>query len=410
MKNKKVIIIGGGPAGMMAAITAAENSSDVILMEKNSEVGKKLRITGGGRCNVTNSGSPTDIMEKVVSNSKFLYKSLNAFTSKELMELIERKGCPLKVEEKGKIFPVSDNSGDVIKVFEELLEEKRVKIYLQCEAKDIVVEDNKVVGVKTSDQKVFLCDAVILATGGVSYPHTGSTGEGHTISKTLGHGVSSLKPSLISMEIREKWLTEMTGISLNSVVIKTRIGKKTIAVDGDLLFTHYGISGPSVFQLSTYLNKVDLPQEGHEISVDFVPKVTQEELKERFISSEYSNKQISTILTEYWPKKFITGLLDKLNIDHSMSMNQLIKKDRNKLMNALKEFKITVLRLRSVKDAIVTSGGIAVKEVNPATMESKLIKGLFFAGEVLDVDALTGGYNLQIAFSTGYVAGMNSVE
>ncbi|AKL95566.1 flavoprotein, HI0933 family [Clostridium aceticum] len=408
MKNKKVIVVGGGPAGMMAAITAAQRSDNVILIEKNTSLGEKLRITGGGRCNITNNSSPEEIMKNVITNSKFLYKSLHSFTSKELMKLMEENGCPLKVEKEQKVFPASEKSSEVIEVFHKLLKENKVKTYFQCEIKKILVENNKVVGIKTSNDQEFCCDAVIMATGGISYPHTGSTGEGYSICEKIGHDIIPLKPSLTSMIIKEKWLTDMMGISLRDIVMKTKIGNKSIAADGDLLFTHYGISGPAVFQLSTYLNKLILKE--HILMVDFLPKVSQEELKDIFIAVEKSNKQISSLLMEYLPKKFFTELLSRLNISNNITLNQLNKKDRNRIIDNLKHFKITVTALRDIKYAIVTSGGINVKQVNPATMESKLIKDLFFAGELLDIDALTGGYNLQMAFSTGFIAGKSSVE
>ncbi|AOY77393.1 NAD(P)/FAD-dependent oxidoreductase [Clostridium formicaceticum] len=408
MKNKKVIVVGGGPAGMMAAITAAQYSDGVILMEKNDKIGEKLRITGGGRCNITNNSSPEEIMKNVVTNGKFLYKSLHSFTSRELMELIEENGCPLKIEEEQKVFPASEKSKDIMEVFHRLLQKNNVKVYSQCEVKNLLIENQRVIGVTTNNQQEFQCDAVIMATGGVSYPHTGSTGEGHRICKKLGHTIIPLKPSLIAMVTKEKWLTEMMGISLRDIVMKSKIGNKSITAYGDLLFTHYGISGPAVFQLSAHLNKVSL--EEHTILVDLLPKISQEELKEIFISVEKSNKQVSTILVDYLPRKFFTQMLNRLNISSEITLNQLNKKDRNRIIDRIKYFKITMTALRDIKYATVTSGGIAVKEVDPLTMASKLVQGLFFAGELLDVDALTGGFNLQIAFSTGYIAGKSSVQ
>ncbi|SDK24665.1 BaiN/RdsA family NAD(P)/FAD-dependent oxidoreductase [Natronincola ferrireducens] len=409
MINKKIIVVGAGPAGMMAAITAAQHSNHVILIEKNATIGKKLSITGGGRCNITNNSSPEEIMKNIITNHKFLYKSLHSFTSKQVMELLETNGCPIKIEEKEKVFPLSEKSADVIKVFEKLLAEHRVKVYFECQLKDIFVEDDRIVGIETNHHNKLECDALILATGGVSYPITGSTGEGHNICEKLGHKIIPLKPSLISMTIEEKWLTEMTGIALRDIVIKTKINKKSLNFYGDLLFTHYGISGPAVFELSSYLNKVDLPKEGHEIFVDLLPQIAQDKLKELFLSADISNKQVSTLLIECFPKRFVADLLNEFNLSNTIKFNQLNKKDRNRLMETIKNFKITVLGLRNIQHAIVTSGGISVKEVNPSTMESKIIKDLYFAGELLDVDALTGGYNLQIAFSTGYIAGSNSV-
>lgn len=407
MANKKIIVIGAGPAGIMAAITAAEHGNNVILVEQNPMIGKKLRITGGGRCNITNNASPTEIMENVMTNSKFLYKSLHTFTSNQLIRFIEANGCPLKIEDGQKVFPVSEKSSDIIEIFNKKLKDKGVKLYLGCRVKEILVFNDKVKGINTIDNKTIDCDSVILATGGLSYPQTGSTGEGHRMCKKLGHTITPLRPSLISMEIKEKWLTEMMGISFRKIVIRTKISNKVFNFNGDLLLTHYGISGPAVLQLSAYLNKYLFPKEGHKIYIDFLPKVTYEDLKKMLISHPKSKESIFSFIVEYLPKKFVVELLDTLNISKEISLHQLKKIDRNKIIENIKNLPITLSKLRDIKDAIVTSGGISVKEVNPSTMESKLIKGLFFAGEILDVDGLTGGYNLQIAFSTGYLAGMN---
>lgn len=410
MTNKKIIVVGAGPAGIMAAITAAQFSRDVTIIEKNNIIGKKLRITGGGRCNLTNNASLDEMMKNIVTNSKFLYKSLHSFTNKELMKLVEENGCSLKIEAGNKVFPKSDKSSDIIEVFHKLLIKNNVKLYYQCELKNLLVTDNQVIGIQTKDQQKFLCDSVIMATGGVSYPHTGSTGEGLSICENLGHTIVPLKPSLISMVIKEKWLTELMGITLKDILLKTKIKNRTYSFYGDLLFTHYGISGPTAFELSAYLNKIPLPDEGHYVFIDFLPNYSQEELKEIFVTHHKNNKQIIHILMKYLPKNLLLVLLNHLKISHNIAVNQLSKKDRNRIIDTLKNFSIRIEALRSIKEAIVTSGGISVKEVNPSTMESKIIKGLYFAGEILDIDALTGGYNLQIAFSTGYLAGLKSSQ
>ncbi|UMZ72502.1 NAD(P)/FAD-dependent oxidoreductase [Natranaerofaba carboxydovora] len=418
MKDKTVVIIGGGPAGMMAAITAGEHCNNVILVEKNSRLGKKLKITGGGRCNLTNDKEPAEIIDKVITNNKFLYKSLEAFTSQDLIKFMEDNGCPVIIEDDGCVFPKSNNSSDVINIFYNLLKKNNVKLYLGKSTEEILIKNNKIESVKINENNIIACDSVILATGGVSYPGTGSTGFGHKIANNLGHTITPLKPALVPIEIKEKWITKLSGMSFENVAVKTKIANKLKTIQGDLLITHFGISGPAVLKLSSYLNKLDPSSTksrkqkliGHSISIDFVPNIPHEELKEIFTSSKYSNKQVSTLLTDYLPKNFVKELLENLEVDNNTSLNQLTKKERGKIINSLKDFNITVKSLRDIKEATVTSGGINTKEVNPKTMESKLIKGLYFAGEILDVDALTGGYNLQIAFSTGYVAGINSVS
>ncbi|ACB84446.1 NAD(P)/FAD-dependent oxidoreductase [Natranaerobius thermophilus] len=411
--SKKVVIIGGGPAGMMAAISASEskNTDEVILIEKNAELGKKLKITGGGRCNVTNDSDPSGIMNNVVTNKKFLTKSLQRFTPKDLMELIEKEGCPLKVEENGTVFPKSESSQDIVQVFHKLLNRRNVQLNYQVEVERIMTDKNHVTGIRLRDGKKITADRVILATGGFSYPKTGSTGSGYELARELGHTITPLRASLVPMEIREKWLTDLSGISFKNIIIKTKSTKKSKpkTFQGDLLITHFGISGPAPFQLSTLMKDMEIPTEGHEIAIDFVPNSSHEKLQDEFNSLKQTNKQVSTILTKYWPKNFVLKLLEQLNIGSTLSMNQLSKKDKNKLITNLKDFKITILKLKSIKEATVTSGGVSVKEVDPSTMESKKITGLYFAGEVLDVDALSGGFNLQIAFSTGHLAGDNCV-
>ncbi|NLM03482.1 MAG: NAD(P)/FAD-dependent oxidoreductase [Clostridiales bacterium] len=408
MPKKKVVIIGGGPAGIMAAIAASEKNNEVIVIEKNSVIGKKLSITGGGRCNVTNNSDPSDIMKNIMTNPKFLYRALNTFTSKDLIDIIERNGCPLKIEDKNRVFPLSDKSSDIIDVFNKIIRERQIKLYLECDVKDIILSNEKVKAVKTVNDNIINCDSVILATGGISYPHTGSTGTGHIIAKKLGHSIISLRPSLVSMNIKEKWLSNLMGISFEDIIIRTKIGKKSLSLNGDLLFTHYGISGPIVLELSAYLNKHDFLKASHNINIDFLPKLNYEDLKRIFISDANSNKTILNLLSEYMPKRFLIGLLAELNILQDTILHQLKKSDRNRIIDNIKNFDINIVSLRDINSAIITSGGISVKEIDPGTMESKKIKGLFFAGEIIDVDALTGGYNLQIAFSTGYLAGLNA--
>ncbi len=408
MGSNKIIVIGGGPAGMMAAITAAENLDNVTLIEKNLELGKKLKITGGGRCNLTNASEPQEIKENVITNRRFITKSLYKFTSQDLIRIIEAQGCPLNIEEDGCVFPKSNDSRDIMDALKKLLREKNVELELGWEVDKIITASNHVVGVALNNNKKIDADRVILATGGVSYPATGSNGKGHELAKELGHTITPLKASLVPLEIREKWMTELAGISFNNIKLRFDPPKKskTINLEGDLLITHFGISGPAPLKLSAYLKDIDFPAKGLKIRIDFAPELSYEELKKYFVELAQSNKEVTTILTRFWPKNFVKKLSKELKIDCSKPLNQLRKEEREILINNVKNFSINIIKLKSIKEATVTSGGVQVEEVNPATMESKLIKGLYFAGEILDVDALTGGYNLQIAFSTGYLAGL----
>lgn len=406
--KKKVVIIGAGPAGIMAAISAAQNNKEVILVEKNSQIGKKLGITGGGRCNITNSCDVTEVIEKTLHNGKFMYNSLNIFSNKDLMKFIENKGCKLKVESKGKVFPVSDKSSNIIDIFSKELKNNGIDLKLNCTVKQVLVTDNKADGVKLQDGSIIKCDGVIIATGGMSYPNLGSTGDGYNFAKALGHNIVNIRPSLVPIVIREKWITDLMGISLKDVKLITKIKSKKIISEGDLIFTHYGISGPAVLEHSARLNRYSKTLE-HIIHLDMLPKYNQENLEQVFIK-EYElngNKLIKNVLIELLPKNLSIKLLNLLEINENIKLAQLSKKDRNKIINAVKDLSLTMVGFRSIKEAIITSGGISTKEIDSKTMESKLIKDLYFVGEVLDIDALTGGYNLQIAFSTGYVAGLN---
>ncbi|MBU5677512.1 NAD(P)/FAD-dependent oxidoreductase [Alkaliphilus sp. MSJ-5] len=407
--KKKVVVIGAGPAGIMAAISAAEHNKEVVLIDKNDHIGRKLRITGGGRCNITNNCSINEIIEKTLSNGKFLYNSLNKFSNINLINFIESNGCKLKVEHKGKVFPVSDKSDDIINVFSKVLNNNEVILKMNCEVKEVLVSDNKVSGVRLQDNNIIRCDGVVISTGGMSYPHLGSTGDGYRFASDLEHNIVKIRPSLVPINIKEKWIKDLMGISLNSVKITTKISnKKKISSKGDLLFTHYGISGPAVLEHSAYLSQYSEILEST-IHLDLLPNYNQEELEQIFHQESQFNgsKLVKTVLTDLLPKNLCSKLLDLLNIDEYIKLGQLSKKDRNKIINTIKSLTLTTNGFRHIKEAIVTSGGISVKEIDSKTMESKLMKGLYFAGEVIDIDALTGGYNLQIAFSTGYVAGIN---
>jgi len=407
--KKKVIVIGAGPAGIMAAISAAKHNKEVILIDKNNEIGRKLRITGGGRCNLTNNGSINEIIDKTLNNGKFLYNSLNTFSNQNLIKFIENNGCKLKIESKGKIFPVSDKSGEIIDLFLKVLLSKQVVLKMNCEVKEILVHNSKVSGVKLQNDTIIQCDGLIVSTGGMSYPQLGSTGDGYNLVSALGHNIVKIRPSLVPIIIKEKWITDLMGISLKNVKLTTKIGnKKKIHSEGDLIFTHYGISGPAVLEHSAYLNRYSETLE-HSIQLDLLPNFKQEDL-DKHLQQECKlngNKLVKSILVDILPKNLCSKLLNLLHIDESLKMSELSKKDRNKIINTIKTLTLTMTGFRPIKEAIITSGGISIKEIDSKTMESKLIKGLYFAGEVMDLDALTGGYNLQIAFSTGYVAGLN---
>ncbi|WP_026477896.1 BaiN/RdsA family NAD(P)/FAD-dependent oxidoreductase [Alkaliphilus transvaalensis] len=407
MTNNNVIVIGGGPAGIMAALTAAKSKKRVILIEKNNEIGKKLAITGGGRCNVTNTASPEDMIKKTVTNGKFLYSALNTFTSSDLMNLIKDKGVPLKVEAGGKVFPVSDRSRDIIHLWEEELKLHKVEAWYRNTVSKIIVENGEVVGIELEKGNKLSAGKVIIATGGLSYPATGSTGDGYRLAESVGHKIIPPKPSLVPLAISEDWIKNLMGISLEHVRITATPNKKKIISEGPMIFTHFGLSGPTILEMSSYLNQY-LIEKSVKLTLDLIPDLSEESVERIFLNLEHNgNKTIRSILTKYLPKNLISKLLEILEIDGEIILNQLTKKARSKLLSALKRTELTASGLRSIKEAIITSGGVSVKEINPKTMESKKIKGLYFAGEVIDVDALTGGYNLQIAFSTGYLAGSN---
>lgn len=411
MGNNTVIVVGGGAAGIMAAIAASKNNHSVILIEKNNQLGKKLSITGGGRCNVTNIDGPEAMILKTVNNGRFLYSALNHFNSSDLMALLKHQGVPLKVEEGGRVFPISNQSGDILKALHQILQDQKVVIRYNSQGKRILLEDGCIKGLLLTNGEIVLGNTVILATGGLSYPATGSSGEGLSIAKAMGHTVIPPRAALVPIETEEEWVKDLMGISLEQVRIFTVLPKnKRIEVTGSLIFTHFGISGPAVLQFSSYVNQYTLLNQTT-MQLDLVPKLTQGELEDFFLKAgkNNGNKQLKSLLFELLPKGFTVKLLSILKIDGEVPLNQLKKSDRNLLLNSLKGLKLTIKQLRSIKEAIITAGGVSVKEINPKTMESKLLKGLYFVGEMVDVDALTGGYNLQIAFSTGYLAG-NSIN
>lgn len=405
-----VIIIGGGAAGMLCAIGAMKAGKSVTIVEKNEKLGKKLFITGKGRCNITNIADRDEFFENIMRNSQFLYSSFSLFNNYDVMNLIEDNGVKTKVERGGRVFPQSDKSSDVIKAFERELKKCACKIYLKTTVKDIIVEDNKVCGVVTNKGKI-LAESVVVCTGGKSYTSTGSTGDGYEFAKKLGHSVTPLTPSLIPMNCKDDFLDELQGLTLKNVALICNYNNKCVYKDqGEMMFSHFGITGPLVLTLSAVLGDVDFNKV--ELYIDLKPALDEETLDKRLLRDfeNTKNKALKNAIDGLLPKSLIPVFLKKckeqgVNID--AQVNSVTKKERHTLINVLKKFTVTPVGYRDLDYAIITRGGVNIKEVNPKTLESKLVNGLYFAGEVLDLDAKTGGFNLQIAFSTGYSAGIN---
>lgn len=413
---KKIVVIGAGAAGMMAAITAGK-TADVLLIEKNDRVGKKLFITGKGRCNVTNAGDADVFFNSVVTNSKFMYSSFYSFDNNMVMDFLEKVSCPLKVERGGRVFPVSDHSSDVIGAFKTLINRNHnIKLLTDSKVLQIKCEDGQVTGVVIQEKenkknREIDCDAVIVATGGMSYPLTGSTGDGYKWAEKCGHTIKELSPSLVPFEIEEKCCRDMMGLSLKNVDLHIKCGKKKIFDEqGEMLFTHFGISGPLVIKASAYIHRYI----GKEIElyIDLKPAMDEQMLDARIQKdfAKYANKDFRNSLTDLLPVKLIQPVIERTGIDPFKKVNSVTKEERLALVHALKHFTLTFTGLRDYNEAIITKGGVNVKEVDPSTMESKIVKNLYFAGELLDLDALTGGFNLQIAWSTGYLAGLSAAE
>ena len=412
----KVIVIGGGPAGMMAAITSAEQGNKVVLIEKNRVLGKKLSITGKGRCNITSSLNIDEFIKNTTGNGKFLYSAFNSYTNKDIISFIENQGIKTKVERGNRVFPVTDKAQDVVNCFEKKLKELNVSILLNTVVKDILTDNNKAIGVSTNNETI-KADKIILATGGKSYPLTGSTGDGYKFAKKLGHTITDLKPSLVPLVTYEEEIHKsLQGLSLKNVEIRLfDISKnKEIYNDfGEMLFTHFGVSGPIILSASSHLVRYKninelLKNKQIKLIIDFKPALSRERLNQRILRDfeKEKNKSFKNSLDKLLPQKLIPEIINKSNIDPNKQVNSITKEEREKLLKILKQFEITIKEFRPIEDAIITAGGITIKEINPKTMESKIIKDLYFAGEIIDVDAYTGGFNLQIAYSTGYVAGM----
>ncbi len=414
----EVVVIGGGPAGMMAAITSAKNGNNVTLLEKNKSLGKKLLITGKGRCNITSSLPMDEFIKNTPGNGMFLYSAYNNFTNQDIIKFLNEQGLKVKEERGNRIFPVTDKSKDVLDCFEKKLKSLNVKIMYNTQVTDVLInENNEVTGVKLKNQKIINAKKIILATGGKSYPLTGSTGDGYEILKKLGHTITPIKPSLVPLETYEKDLHySLQGLSLRNVKIKfidTRKNKEIYEDFGEMLFTHFGVSGPTILSGSAHLvryKKIDdlLQEKNIKLIIDLKPALTEEKLNERILRDfeEEKNKSFKNSLDKLLPQKLIPVIVEYSNINPEKQVNSITKQERIKLVKILKGFEVAIKKFRKIDDAIITSGGVSIKEVNPKTMESKKIKGLYLAGEILDVDSYTGGFNLQIAYSTGYVAGM----
>ena len=411
-----VIVIGGGPAGILSAIKSAKEGNRVTIFEKNDKCGKKLLITGKGRCNITSSIEIEDFIKNIPGNGKFLYSAFQNFSNQDIIKMLENEGVKTKVERGNRVFPVSDKSIDVLNALLNILKKLNVKIVYNTEITDILVNENKVTGVITNTKEKIKADKVILATGGRSYPATGSTGDGYKMAKKLGHTVTEIRPSLVPLTIHEeKMCQKLQGLSLRNVKITIRHNKKIIYEDfGEMIFTHFGVSGPIILSASTILLRYKnikelLKNKEIELLIDFKPALNKEKLDLRIRRDfeEFKNKQFKNSLNQLLPQKLIPVIIEKSEIDENKKVNEITKEERQKLVNLLKEFKLTIKDFKEIEYAIVTAGGINIKEINPKTMESKIIKGLYFAGEIIDVDGYTGGFNLQIAYSTGYTAGMN---
>ena len=409
----QVIVIGGGAAGMLAAYAAAKKGHQVTLLEKNEKLGKKIYITGKGRCNITNAADIETIMSQVVSNPRFLYSALYGFTNQDMIRLLNDAGLETKVERGMRVFPVSDKSSDVIKTLSDLLFKQRVKVYLNKKVESLILKEDpengekQCLGVVTEDGRKRMADVTIVTTGGISYPSTGSTGDGYRFAEAAGHQITALSPALVPFTAEEEWTKELQGLSLRNVSVQITSGKKKLYSEfGEMLFTHFGVSGPAILSGSSVCAK-HLKKNKLTLHIDLKPALDKEQLDARLLREfkEARNKQISNVLGALYPSSLVPVMLKISEIPADKIIHDVTREDRNRLIQNTKDLRITLNGLRGYNEAIVTQGGIKVKEINPTTMESKLVKGLRFAGEVLDLDAFTGGYNLQIAWSTGWAAG-----
>lgn len=417
----KVVVIGGGPAGMFAAIAAAENGHKVILLEKNEKLGKKLYITGKGRCNITNSSDMEVLFQNVMTNAKFLYSAFYAYDNQRVIEFFEKAGVPVKNERGNRIFPVSDHSSDVIAALNRVLREKGVEVNLHTEVEKILYAPytgadagekkaprQVVTGVQLKNGKKIEADSVVLATGGFSYKATGSTGDGYRFAEEMGHTITEIRPSLVPFNTKEEYVKEMQGLALKNVNVRImRDGKLLYDEFGEMLFTHFGVSGPLILSASAVIPSKHVKEPLH-AEIDLKPALTEEQLDKRVLKDfeDAKNKQFKNSIGKLFPAKMIPVILELSEIDPDKKVNEITKEERAQFVRLIKAFPLTLNGLRDFNEAIITKGGIKVNEVNPSTMESKIVKNMYVCGEVLDLDALTGGFNLQIAWSTGYLAGI----
>lgn len=406
----RVIIVGGGAAGMIAGITAARRGHRVVLLEKNEKLGKKVFITGKGRCNITNAGDEQDFFASLNTNPKFMYSAFHAFGNYDAMGFFDELGLKIKVERGNRVFPASDHASDVIQCMSRELKRLGVKISLHTEAEQILVKAGCFTGVKTAGGLVE-GDAVIIATGGKSYPSTGSTGDGYRFASQLGHQVTPLLPALVPLTAREEWVKDLQGLSLKNVAVSVMDGERTLYGEfGEMLFTHFGVSGPVILSASSKIAGT-LRHKPLSLTIDLKPALTEEQLDERILRDfgEEQNRQFKNALDNLLPKKLIPVMIDLSGISESRRVNEITRQERKKLVHLFKHLTLTLTGLKGFNEAIITQGGVDVKQINPSTMASKIVKNVYFAGEILDVDAVTGGYNLQVAWSTGFLAA-SSVE
>lgn len=419
---RKVIIIGGGAAGMMAAISASKEGKKVLLLEKNEKLGKKLFITGKGRCNITSACDPDEFLNHVATNSRFLYSSFSRFNNHDVVRLLNDAGLKTKVERGQRVFPQSDHSSDVIGTLKRLCDRNHVEILYHAKVEKILLHDHEGVsgekkrsfaGVQLSDGRVIQGDSLIIATGGCSYTSTGSDGDGYRLARELGHSIRPVYPSLVPFIMKETWCRDLMGLTLKNISIRVKNGKKVIYEGfGEFLFTHFGVSGPLVLTASTCLGKYQKALEAGQLTLllDLKPSLTMEQLKKRYLREfdTYRNKNISNVIERMLPRKMVPVFLREAGVPEDKKVRDITKKERRRMEELMKGMEMHITGVRGFEEAIVTRGGVNVKEVSPTTMESKLVDHVFFAGEILDVDAVTGGFNLQIAWSTGYTAGYSA--
>ena len=418
----RVIVVGGGPAGMMSAIASAEKKNEVIIIEKMNSLGRKLLITGKGRCNITSSLDMSEFIKNIPGNGKFLYSAFQNYTNLDIINFLKNQGLQIKEERGNRVFPITDKSQDVLNCFIKKLKELHVKIIYNTEIKEILVDDinntKTVIGVKTNKDIIYNAEKVIIATGGKSYPLTGSTGDGYKMAENIGHHITKIEPSLVPLNILEVGICRnLQGLNLKNTKIKIldKENGKTIYEDfGEMIFTHFGVSGPIILSSSAHLVRYkDIKEKFRnnkiEILIDLKPALSEEKLDNRILRdfSNLRNKQFRNSLNDLLPHKLIDVIVSRSGINPEKRVNEINKKERKNLVKLLKNFNLIIKGFRPIEDAIITSGGIDVKEINPKTMESKLVDNLYFAGEIIDVDGYTGGFNLQIAYSTGYTAGIN---